>query len=63
MLKLAAMSVLEKASSQSGMQRGETKSSAVISGDGMLKWKRIGSEVANLVYERLEAPGCLIRRM
>ena len=46
-----------------GMSQGETKSSAVISGDGMLKWKRIGSEVANLVYERLEAPGCLIRRM
>ena len=46
MLKLAAMSVLEKASSQSGMQRGETKSGAVISGDMILKWKRIWSQVA-----------------
>jgi len=32
--------------SESGMLRGETKSGAVISGDMILKWKRIWSQVA-----------------
>jgi len=32
--------------SRSGMQRGKTKSGAVISGDMILKWKRIWSQVA-----------------